>query len=289
MRTLALVALFLLLGGCTQPTAPPTPTSAFHAPPPVVRLTVRVVDPDGLPLQGAEVYVVPKDEVSSDPLKLPMPRATDRDGQAKLAFAQATDVVVQAFGPGKSSDWTREGVRLTVGNNISADRDLPILDRTVTITLYRSQASFATHATWSGARATLGPDGKTVAAALFVPVALDTRYAARLSSARATLSWNNSATDFGDLYAGLSYAGAETRGTDELQSPGPGHASENVAASWNPVTGGQFSAAAYTGTGIVGSLDLTWSGTLRFGGVYPQELPAPSCLGAETCVGWPLA
>ncbi|HUR60810.1 MAG TPA: hypothetical protein VM286_00395 [Candidatus Thermoplasmatota archaeon] len=278
---LAVAMLCLLLAGCGEKAVAPEPVHPTQ-PAPVYRLLVRIVQetPDGAPIRDAEVYAVPESEASPDPAKLPAPRFADDRGEVAFQFPQPVTLLVQAFGPGKGGGgWTREGMRLEVGDTVSSDRGLRVDGHAVTLPLLRAERAFLLNATWGNAAATVAPNGSIVPAQARFPLDLGEPYQGRLASIRMDLAWQQTPEAFGDLYAGLARGdGAPVRGTDVPQAPTPGSAHESVGGL--PPGTGPLRAVAITDKAVVGMLGLRFTGTMRFEGWYPAVLPAPTCLAA---------
>ncbi|HUR62968.1 MAG TPA: hypothetical protein VM241_00650 [Candidatus Thermoplasmatota archaeon] len=280
---------FLLLAGCLHPDPPaPAPTVSL-APPPSYPLTLRLVreTADGPPLPDAEAYLVPQEEASPDPGKLPVPRFADDRGLVSVVFSKPTTLLVQAFGPGKQGGgWTREGMTVQVGDAVATDRGLRVEGRTVTLPLLRAQLPFSVNASWGPAQASLAPNGSVVPARQAFDLPVPAPYAGRLASAKLDLSWAQGPTAFGDLYAGLSRGGAILAGPDKTQVPLPNaHETESVEGS--PQGTGPLQAVALSNSAVQGTLALHLAGTLRFAGDWPRALPLPSCFAMEACVPLP--
>jgi hypothetical protein len=285
----AVAACLLLLPGCLHPAASP-PAPLAYAPPPAYHLTLRFVRErvDGAPLPDAEAYLVPRDEASPDPARLPPPRFADDRGLVSVVYPQPVTLLVEAFGPGsKGGGWTREGMTVQVGDHVTSDRGR-VEGRTVTLPLLRAERPFALNTTWGPATATPAANGTIVPAQTRVEVPLAEPYASRLASARLTVAWTQQPQQFGDLYAGLARGGGPVaKGTDNFQPPVPGtKESESVDAA--PQGTGPLQAVVLTNSFVQGTLAIQLAGTLRFSGDWPRELPLPSCFAMEACLPSPL-
>lgn len=286
---LLLAVTSLVLAGCSEKALPPEPTHLVQ-PAPVYRLLLRVTQetPQGAPLRDAEVYAVPEAEAMANPDKLPAPRFADDRGEVALQFPAPVTLLVQAFGPGKGGGgWTREGMRLEVGDKVAVtDRPLPVDGRTVTLPMLHAQRTFVLNATWGNAAASVAPNGSVVPAQQRFPFDLAEPYASRLASVRMDLAWQQTPQGFGDLYAGLARgSGPAVRGADNPQAPTPGAAKESVSGL--PPGTGPLQAVALTDKAVVGMLGLQFTGTLRFDGQFPALLPVPACF-STTCVPLPI-
>lgn len=285
LRSVVLVAM-LLLAGCTG-SDEPSSTSATYRPPSLLRATLQVVQPDGTPIQGAEAFIVEKSTFEAYG-SLQAPRYANATGHIDLVYAEPTVLLIQVFGPGQGGGgWTREGLRLTLGNDsVSVDAGR-VEGRTAILTLYRAALNVTAAATWSGAVPGVAPNGTLVPARLATDLAMPepaAAYLARLKAARVVLTWDNNGTDFGDLYAGLAWKGGVElgHGEDTTQLPGTGARSESYQAqAVAPGADAVLQAVALTDRPTVGEVGLRWTATLMFVGQVPAELPLPAnCLDA---------
>lgn len=297
---IALLLLATVLAGCGGPsdaTTTSTSTSTF-TPPPTYPVTIRVVAEtmDGPPIEMAEVYLVEADSTAAnDPSLLPPSLFADKNGEVRTVLREPDTLFVQAFGPVDGTGWTREGLRLEVGENVTTEGgegSWTIVNRTLVLPLMKSSRAFQVNGSWTTAHAEPNPPGNATPAAVSFPVSLglepglERAYLDRATRVELELRWCNSATSFADLAAGVAWgpAGVPMRGDDQLQTPGIGCWTEGYDG---PLPAGdrtlELSVLALTHKAVVGDVSLEFKGKLRFTGVVPEGLAKPPCYPMAPC------
>jgi hypothetical protein len=293
-----LLALAILLAGCGAPADDAATTSSStttRPPPPRYPLTVRVVQEtvDGPPIAQADVWIVDANSSAiGDPASLPPSILTDAAGEAHTVYRSPATVLLQVFGPGDGKGWTREGLRVEVGANVTAPAGWTVENRTLVVPLLRSAFTVQRNASWSTAHATPNPPGNATPASLAVPLslglspALEEAYVARISYVRLTLDWCNTATAYADLAAGLAWGNttAGVVGEDAVEAPGP--FCRSTLYSGPPPAGDRskgLHVVAVTNRAVVGDIKLAFTAELQFSGVVPEGLAKPPCYPMLPC------
>lgn len=302
-----LLLLVLLASGCASPSSSgpaggPGGAGATTSPDAVVhvysvRIRVTQETPSGVPMAGADLYVIPKADATQDASKLPFPQITNAAGEVELKFPEPTTILVQAMANGKG--WTREGLQIEVGEQALVDgvaqRDA-VGRPLVILPLLHAESKVNLTGTWTTTLVPPHPDGTPGTAFTTVEIPLpadaDVRelYLRRLKSADLELAWDNTATGTADLRLGLAWddkavwTEGAAEGAPQL-SPGAHVATLTGALPDERPTGAGLvlRAAIITHTAVAGDLPFGVSGVLRFDGHVPAGIPTPSCLPVLLC------
>lgn len=287
--------LFAGCGGKSETTTSTTGTTSTYTPPPIYALKVRIVSEtaDGPPIEKAEVYAVAANSTAAkDPSLMPGSLTTDPRGEARAIFRTPETLFVQAFGPGDGAAWTREGMLVRLGTNVTSDRPLRIDNGTLVLPLLHAALDVAAEGTWTTSHATPNPPGNATPAFIAFPLpivpdaALSAAYLNRLTRADVTLRWANTENNFADLAVGLSWGNgsAEVVGPDGVQTPVPASWSESYSG---PVPAGDRAKGLYvvavTNKAVVGDVALHFTARLHFTGEVPDGLAKPPCYPMARC------
>jgi hypothetical protein len=301
----ASLAASLALAGCGSPDRAPSPppNPALSCPdglpapggdvascaPATSRhvLRVRVTGgPGGSLLSGAEVYAVPAAQVTQDVASLGTGRYTDDAGEAGFSFEGEQDLLVLVLGP-RSTKWAPEAVRIRVGTDVTGE-GVDVEGRTAIVPLLLSELPFHAAGSWGPLvlpEAPPEPSSVTFPVDLGVAPAVACKYLQRATRAEVRLSWTNTPTEIGDLYAGIAWDGEVASATPQPDPSkavalGPREALHEAQAT-PPTPCATLEAAALTERAIHGTLELGFTGVLRFQDGVPDDVPLPVCLRAR--------
>lgn len=246
----------------------------------------------GAPIAQADVWIVEANSSVGDPGSLPPPILTDASGEAHTVYRSPATILLQVFGPGDGKGWTREGLRVEVGANVTAPPGWTVENRTLVVPLLRSAFTVQRNASWTTAHATPNPPGNATPASLAVPLPLglppaqEEAYVARISHVRLTLNWCNTATAYADLAAGLAWGNttAVVVGEDAVEAPGP--FCRSTLYSGPPPAGDRsqgLHVVAVTNRAVVGDIKLAFTAELQFSGIVPEGLAKPPCYPIVPC------
>jgi hypothetical protein len=304
MRIL-LVFVLLALAGCGSPSSTPqtAPSMAPVAPAdPDYDLTVRVSQEtaDGPAMPGVEVQAFLLDAAGG--VGQAIPRSTDTQGFARFTFEDPVRIAVRATAPG----WTREGVVLQVGEQVTFDQVATapgihvatLSERDLFLPLLRNELRLSASTSLMTGTVQPSPDGTldspVATADLALPDGLAAAYLARLSAAEVGLTWEDTASSRAHLSAALAWDGAVwVRGEAPSPSllPGPREASFSGAlppeGRPDDLSAATLQAAAVLESAAVGDVPLAFEVRLVLSGFQPPGLPT-ACHSTMGCLVPPL-
>lgn len=233
--------LVLLLAGCAQSSpdefavpegAGGDATQEGATQPYTLGITVRLETPDGPVVPDASVVVASYQSVDTtftdaDGLRASAILAlrTDENGRATARLVPEQNVLVAAGGASGLTDERLLGVRIGAAGSGGE----------VTLTLYRAKLPIALAGTVPNDITVAQQPNPNQAATIEVPFAfhpdpsIHALYVERLSRATMELRWNNTPTEYADLYLGARLGEESFEGPDARQTPLAANAVETLA------------------------------------------------------------